>query len=72
MQRVKWHDGLSVGVDEIDGQHRALFKAVNAFLDSVESASNMDDVAVVITFLEEYLEVHFETEERAMIEHGYP
>lgn len=72
MQRVEWHEGLSVGIDEIDGQHKALFNAVNAFLDSVETSKNVDDVAVVITFLEEYVGVHFDTEERAMKKHDYP
>lgn len=72
MQRVEWHEDLSVGIDEIDGQHKALFKAVNAFLDSVENSSNMDDVSVVLSFLEEYVGVHFDTEERAMKQHGYP
>jgi hemerythrin len=72
MQRVKWHDDLSVGIEEIDTQHKALFNAVNAFLDSVENAGNMDDVSVVISFLEEYVGVHFETEERAMKKHDYP
>jgi hemerythrin len=72
VDRVKWHDGLSIGIEEIDGQHRALFGAVNSFLDSVERSSNLDDVAVVISFLEEYVDVHFDTEEGAMKAHGYP
>ncbi len=71
MSRVEWHEGLSVGIDEIDGQHRALFNAVNDFLDSVENARNVDDVAAVLSFLEEYIGVHFETEERAMKKHEY-
>ncbi|MEE9543060.1 MAG: hemerythrin family protein [Thermodesulfobacteriota bacterium] len=72
VERVEWHNGLSVGIDEIDGQHRALFKAVNSFLDSVDGSSSLDDVAVVVSFLEEYVGVHFDTEERAMETHGYP
>lgn len=72
MQRVQWHQGLSVGIDEIDRQHKALFNAVNAFLDTLESPANMEDIVVVMSFLEDYVVVHFDTELRAMKKHGYP
>ena len=72
MERVVWNEDLSVGIEEIDGQHRALFKAVNAFLDSIERSSDVEDVAVIVGFLEQYLVMHFDTEARAMREHDYP
>lgn len=72
VERVEWHEGLSVGIEEIDGQHRALFRAVNAFLDSVENADNNDEVDAVVSFLEDYVGTHFDTEESAMRKHDYP
>jgi hemerythrin len=43
MMAVKWSTAYSVGVEEIDIQHRGLFEIVNNFL---ESADTRDEAAI--------------------------
>ena len=66
-----WTEALSVGVPEIDAQHRELFSRVERLLE----ASLRDDrsrVAPLLEFLRDYVAVHFEAEERLMLEQRYP
>ncbi len=66
-----WSEALSVGVAEIDAQHRELFSRVERLLE----ASLQDDrsrVGPLLAFLRDYVGVHFEAEERLMLERHYP
>lgn len=68
---LRWTQDLSVGVEDIDEQHRELFDRVNKLLDALHPGNGRSEVAGVIAFLDEYIQTHFDAEEEAMERTGY-
>lgn len=66
----QWSDRLSVGVEEIDIQHKELFNIINKLLDT--QSQDSEPVESVFGFLEKYVEVHFALEENYMERFNYP
>lgn len=69
---MKWTEDLSVGVGIIDTQHKELFATADALLGAVDRGEGHGEVTKVITFLEEYVENHFQMEEMYMKRYSYP
>lgn len=69
---LKWTDDLSVGVKDIDDQHKELFSRVNNLLSAMSQGKGKDEVAKVLAFLRDYVVTHFGAEERIMRERNYP
>lgn len=69
---ISWDESYSVGVKELDEQHKQLFKTLDDLFESMDTAMDPQTVSDVLTILREYALVHFETEERYMSECGYP
>jgi hemerythrin len=72
MGMINWDESYSVGVKELDEQHKRLFKMLDDLFDSMDTAADFQTVSEVLEGLREYALVHFETEERYMSECGYP
>jgi len=70
-QWVFWDDGMSVGIDTIDEQHRYLFDLVNDLFDIVTSKRGAGEIARVLKALEAYAKVHFQAEEQMMAHYGF-
>lgn len=70
--KVEWLEYLSVGVEEIDSQHRLLFDKFNALLASCEKGDSADEVNRIFAFLGAYVITHFSDEERLMQRLGFP
>jgi hemerythrin len=68
---MEWTEDLSVGVDEIDSQHRELFSRINDLVDAIKHARCKYTIGGTIKFLEDYAVTHFREEERCMLEHHY-
>ncbi|MDH4231803.1 MAG: bacteriohemerythrin [Nitrospirota bacterium] len=68
---VQWTEELSTGVEEIDDQHKEMFKWTEGLLDACRQRRGRQVAGDVIRFLEEYAITHFATEEKYMFEHGY-
>ena len=71
MKEIIWDDFLSVGIDEIDEDHRRLVDLFNLLSHSVAEG---DDPAYVAALLEELINCtawHFSHEERLMLKYGY-
>ncbi len=68
---LQWTEALSVGVAEIDAQHRELFARVERLLQA-SVGGDASRVGPLLAFLREYVSVHFEAEERLMLERRYP
>ncbi len=66
-----WTEALSIGVAEIDAQHRELFSRVER-LSEASLRGDASRVGPLLAFLRDYVAVHFEAEERLMLEHRYP
>ena len=72
MGLIEWDESYSVGVKELDEQHKQLFKMLDVLFDSTDAAACLQTATDVLAGLREYADVHFETEERYMAECGYP
>ena len=69
---LKWKNEYSVGNTQIDLQHQKLFDLINQ-LEASTHASEFSEIApMILTELEQYALVHFETEEGYMRMIGYP
>jgi hemerythrin len=69
---VEWQESLSVGVLEIDLQHKLLFEKFNAFLEACEANTEADGIYRLFWFLEAYTLTHFAEEEKLMRKVAYP
>ena len=69
---LRWDDRLSLGVAEIDEQHRQLIGHCNDMIEAVHKGRGQEAVAKVFTRLREYTATHFAAEERYMERIGYP
>jgi hemerythrin len=72
MKKIQWDDSLSVGVDIIDGQHQKWMEHYNGVVDAIESQGGPAPVTRTLSFLIEYTDMHFATEEGIMTKAGYP
>ena len=72
MKPVSWTERFSVGVKEIDLQHRGLLDIVNQVIDSIEKEKEWQTTSAVLDSLINYAYNHFATEERYMKEAEYP
>ncbi len=69
---ILWSNEYSVGVPLIDQQHQELFRRINSLLDACNQGQGKEKVAEILNFLEEYVKVHFSSEEEFMIKYAYP
>jgi hemerythrin len=69
---LDWSDSLSVGVPEIDAQHRTLLERAAALQAAVAAREPAVRVEELFTYLQDYASAHFDSEERVMREAGYP
>jgi hemerythrin-like metal-binding protein len=69
---LPWSKLYSVGVEQIDQQHRVLVGLLNRLGASAGEGANRETVAETLAGLVAYVREHFAAEERLMREHGYP
>jgi len=60
---VDWNDGMSVGVQVIDQQHRQLLTLINELHDAMTQGRGSTVLRQIVDGLIEYTRVHFTTEE---------
>jgi hemerythrin len=70
-QKLEWDEKYSVGVVEIDNQHKRMFATINELLDSINNNTTSEHIGNVIESLIKYKIFHFETEERYFKEFNY-
>ena len=70
--KVEWQEYLSVGVEEIDQQHKLLFDKYNAFFSAYYEGRGNEEVVRLLRFLEEYVAIHFADEENLQLRIGFP
>jgi hemerythrin len=69
---VEWTERLSVGVADIDEQHRELYRRIDLFLTALAKRRGRDELGPLVTYLEQYIGEHFATEQQLMQLSGYP
>ncbi len=68
---IRWTKALSVGIADVDAQHRELFRRARAFADGLSGRSRQD-VGILLSYLRAYAVTHFDDEEEAMRAAAYP
>lgn len=71
MAFFQWTDDLSIGVPEIDEQHKSLVRMLND-LHATNAKGDASAYPATVEKMKEYAVMHFSTEERHMKRHKYP
>lgn len=69
---MDWTQDLSVGVKEIDDQHKELIRRMNSFFDAMKSRNKEEEILKMLDFLADYVVTHFRDEEKLQMSSGYP
>src|SRR5512137_628670 len=69
--RPGWTAALATGIGEIDEQHRELFRCVARVRDAA-FANDGSEIDRTIAFLREYVDFHFQAEERFLAAQRFP
>ena len=69
---VVWNEELATGNEEIDSQHKELFRRFNNLQSACKQGKGLDELSNLFTFLDEYVRSHFVLEELLQIAHDYP
>ena len=68
---IEWTAALATGVEELDIQHKELFKRINELLDACHKGKGPEAVSEVLAYLDNYARLHFRTEENYMVKYNY-
>lgn len=71
MTTLEWTPALSVGVEEIDAQHRELFRRAARLLEGIRSGEP-EELGQLVEFLHRYAVEHFGAEEEHMRRTRFP
>ncbi len=69
---IAWTPDLSVGLDQIDDQHKELFKKLDQLLEACNQGKGRVIIEELLRFLGDYVVTHFGTEEVYMDRFAYP
>ena len=69
---VEWSDELSVGIEEIDDQHKELVALVNEMHRAIHERHGSEVVREILARLTDYTRIHFAVEESLMRILNYP
>ncbi|GBE58468.1 bacteriohemerythrin [bacterium BMS3Abin01] len=82
MAFLEWDEKYSVGIEEIDQQHKRLFDLINKLYGTVQKVNGANDlqssiielsaILAAVDKMEDYASYHFSTEENYMLEYSYP
>lgn len=69
---IIWKEDLSIGVAEVDNQHKELIDRINGLFDACNNGKGKEEIVKVTGYLGEYVTVHFSAEEGLQKKYGYP
>lgn len=72
MALLQWSSKFLTGIDLVDADHQALFRAINELHDHVSGGASADEVQATLDMLTNYVDSHFAREEALMERAGYP
>ena len=71
MKIIIWNDIYSVGIKEIDSQHKQLVNMINSLYKDMNSDKPPQELSNVLNSLTDYTIKHFSTEEELMMKYDY-
>ena len=72
MSLLAWSNMFSVGVKDIDDQHKKLVELANSLNDAMKAGKGKEAMGEILSELVTYTVTHFTFEERLMEKHKYP
>jgi hemerythrin len=72
MKSIEWNESLSLGIEEIDNDHKNLIGYYNNFFAACFASMGSAVVNETLIKLIEYTKYHFDREEGLMEKEGYP
>jgi len=72
MAYIEWLPSWDTGIAELDRQHRELVAEIDRLFLALKEGSPEKVAERTLLHLSEYVEFHFKTEERCMLEAHYP
>lgn len=72
MKTFTWDESLSVGIPEIDQQHKQLIDQMNELTDAIQKNAVQEEINPILQFLEKYINQHFSLEESCMNKYKCP
>lgn len=72
MSAIRWDDGMCLGIERIDEQHKKLTGLINELYVAFTAGRDRDILSRLIREISDYCLYHFSDEERLMAETGYP
>ena len=69
---LPWSDRLSVGIKEVDDDHKQLISLVNRLHRTMKDGGDATALGAILTEAAEYTQVHFSREEAMMRRYDYP
>jgi diguanylate cyclase (GGDEF)-like protein/hemerythrin-like metal-binding protein len=65
-RKLEWNDGMSVGVESIDNDHKQLLSLIAQISEAIDNSSATEVIGDVFNKLEDYVAQHFSREEALM------
>jgi len=72
MENLNWNKKYSVGVYEIDAEHKIFLKTIKKLDKAFENQLDLDILKRLLTELYKYADFHFTSEENVMLTCNYP
>lgn len=69
---IKWTDEYSVGLNEIDNQHKKLLDIINKLYAAFVNKDEESILEEILNDMAEYTDYHFKVEERYFMQFNYP
>lgn len=69
---ISWDNSFSIGVAEIDGQHKQLIKMIHELNEAMRGGKSKEILGDILKGMISYVRVHFGTEEKYFRQFNYP
>ena len=72
MEKIIWGESFSVGVRDLDAQHKQIVIMVNTLIEMSDRKVDSEIISDTLTKMTQYAIDHFKKEEQYMLDYGYP
>ena len=69
---LKFDEKYMYGVREMDTEHKELIQKAEELMDAYQNNNPESEILKLLTFLKEYVEIHFKNEEALQVKFHYP